>query len=72
MSISPFYSDINLYLKDLLQFLKDFEWIYTTSNTEFIARGTLNKIPPEWIPTVDSLTTEELNEIPFDYIKVQM
>lgn len=72
MSLSPFYSDIDLYLKDLLQFLKDFEWIYTTSNTEFIICGTLNRIPNDWLATVDSLKTEESNEIPFDYINVQI
>lgn len=71
MSLSYYYSDIDLYLKDVLQFLKEFEWIYTTSNTEFIVHGTLRKIPSDWIPTIESLTLNELNEIPFDCIKVQ-
>lgn len=70
MSLSHYYSDIDLYLTDVLQFLKEFQWIYTTSNTEFIVHGTLRKIPAEWIPTIDSLSLDELNEIPFDYVKV--
>lgn len=72
MLLSPFYNDIDLYVKDVLQFLKEFEWIYTTSNTEFIIAGTLNQIPSEWLATVDTLSLEELNEIPFDYINVKL
>lgn len=71
MSLSHFYSDIDFYLKDVLQFLKDFQWIYTTSNTEFISSGTLNRIPTDWISIVNTLSLKELNEIPFDYINVE-
>lgn len=71
MSISNSYNDVDSYLQDVLKFLKDCQWIYTTSNTEFIANGTLRQIPPDWIPTINSLSLEELNEIPFDYIKVK-
>ncbi|KAG4067616.1 hypothetical protein HA402_005388 [Bradysia odoriphaga] len=69
MSIPECYTDIDLYLSDTLQFLKEFRWIFTTSNTEFIVHGILHQIPSEWVPTIDSLSLDELNEIPFDYIK---
>lgn len=71
MSLSDSYSNIDLYLNDVLQFLKECQWIYTTSNTEFIVQGTLRQIPSDWIPAIESLSLEELNEIPFDYTKVQ-
>lgn len=58
------------YFQSAHKLLIDFQWIFKSSNTKYIADGILDHIPTEWISCLTTLTNEELNQLPFGYINV--
>lgn len=71
MCLSSSYSTSAQYFHDTFQFLNEFDWIYKSSNTQFVANGILDQIPSEWIDSLSKLTNQEFNELPFDGFDVR-
>lgn len=65
MSLPIGYSTSNSYFHDAFEFLSEFQWIFNTSNTQYITKCVLDKIPKSWLPSLLNLTNDELNELPF-------
>lgn len=53
------------YFKDVYDFLSKFRWIFRSSNTKFLTEGVLNEIPLDWVTFLQSLATQQLNQLPF-------
>lgn len=66
MSVEPHRT----YFQSAFKLLIDYQWIFKSSNTKYIADGILDDIPSEWILHLTTLTNEELNKLPFGYINV--
>lgn len=49
---------------DAFDFLSKFDWIYRTSNTEYLASGVLDRMPSEWIDFFAQLSNSEMNMMP--------
>lgn len=44
------YERDDVYFRETMQLLSDFNWIYKCRNTDIIADGILHFIPADWIP----------------------
>ncbi|XP_058066089.1 methyltransferase-like protein 25B [Anopheles bellator] len=67
------YSEENLhfdygYFAQAVDFLHRFKWIFCYSNTQFVRKGVLDQIPPEWISNLACASNDEFNRIPFGYV----
>ncbi|XP_052859612.1 uncharacterized protein LOC128266863 [Anopheles cruzii] len=60
--------DYVAYFEQAVDFLHHFKWIFCFSNTQFVRKRVLDKIPPEWIDNLDSASNEEFNRIPLGYV----
>lgn len=60
------------FLGEAFDFLQQYNWIFRSSNTEYIANGTLDEIPSDWVDCLLNVSIEELNQIPFGLIKVRV
>lgn len=47
------------------EFLAEFNWIYKSSNTEYVANGIFDKIPKDWISFFEQLDAVGVNRLPF-------
>ncbi|XP_055538834.1 uncharacterized protein LOC129726162 isoform X2 [Wyeomyia smithii] len=56
------------YFEQCALFLTQNKWIFETANTKFVQAGILESIPKLWISDLDSVTVEELNQIPLGYV----
>lgn len=52
------------FFEDAFDFLSKYDWIYRTSNTEYLANGVLDRMPGEWIDFFGQLPNAELNMMP--------
>ncbi|CAN7983436.1 unnamed protein product, partial [Ixodes hexagonus] len=56
-------------LHEYVKFLDTFSWVYNVHMTRLLLDNTLDKIPSEWIQHITALSTQELGEVPYGFIK---
>ncbi|KAG8193299.1 hypothetical protein JTE90_003786 [Oedothorax gibbosus] len=57
------------YLEQVTDILAQYSWIYETRNTDIILHNVLEKIPLKWYEELNSLSTTELHQVLFNFIK---
>ncbi|XP_063436455.1 probable methyltransferase-like protein 25 [Mytilus trossulus] len=55
-------------LKQMVDFLHEFDWIYNFKLTDFFIDEVWENIPGEWAECLLSLSHEQLNQLPFGYM----
>lgn len=70
MSLPNNYANSSEYIKETIEFLRTYQWLYSTPNTHILSKKLLDNFPSEWPNILNELTTEELNNIPIGYINV--
>jgi hypothetical protein len=60
---------VHEYVLALTDFLTTHSWIYDFKLTRFFRDRVCHRLPDEWKQTLISLTSSELNELPFGFVK---
>lgn len=63
--------NVDDYLEQAVKFLHDNEWIFKSSNTEYLKNNILKNLPEEWIQTFETCTENEFKNIPSGYCNVR-
>lgn len=71
MSIPHHYASSSEYLRNVLNFLKKYEWIYNYSNTDILIKNVLSNFSPDWRNFIDSLSNEDFNNLPLGMVQVR-
>ncbi|KAG5893231.1 hypothetical protein JTB14_013393 [Gonioctena quinquepunctata] len=69
MSLPSSYTSSAEYLKDSLDFLKKYQWLYNYSNTHVLVNKIFANIPADWSECFKKLSNEELNNLPTNGLK---
>lgn len=70
MSVPPSFSDSTVYLRETIDFLSNYQWLYNCANTHLLVNDVFANFPREWRPYLHNLNVRELNELPFNYCNV--
>uniref|UniRef100_A0AAG5DCQ8 Methyltransferase domain-containing protein n=1 Tax=Anopheles atroparvus TaxID=41427 RepID=A0AAG5DCQ8_ANOAO len=61
--------DYDEYFSRAVTFLHKYKWIFCTNNTQFIRKGIIDSIPPDWVVDLGSASNDEFNRIPLGFVK---
>ncbi|CAG9855983.1 unnamed protein product [Phyllotreta striolata] len=69
MSLPRKYTNATDYLRDVLNLLSKYRWIYNYQNTHILVRNTFDRFPGDWVDFFSTLSNEELNRLPINGLK---
>lgn len=62
MAVPPQYSSYN-YIKDSLELLQNYSWIYNYPNTHILALNVFEKIPAEWVQYLEHCGLDNIKNL---------
>lgn len=62
--------NVDDYLEQAVKFLHDNQWMFKSSNTEYLKNNILRNLPEEWIQAFEDCSENELKSIPSGYCNV--
>ncbi|CAD7076865.1 unnamed protein product [Hermetia illucens] len=64
MTLPPEFSTYSVYFQECFDFLNDYKWIFSTSNTQYLKEDVLEQFPDEWQEYFITVENDELNAFP--------
>lgn len=70
MAVPGRYDTVEKYLEEVFDFLKTYQWVFSSPNTYVLVNKVFDQFPSEWLPFLSDLSNDELNELSVGVVSV--